>query len=245
MTVAVANSPRVSGAASSPVRMALGAIPWLAGVSGPTLDALAAHAMLHRLPAGALAFEQAETPAFAQFLVSGRLKLSGIREPAEAVIDIVQPFDLVLPAAVISGQPYLLRGRVFEEAQLVLVAADAFRAALSSDSAFGGAVLGFVALQLRRQLRAAKSFRLRSAEERVAAYLNDLIPADAGPADVTLSFDKSEIASHLAMTRETFSRSLASLSAHGVRTDGRRLSIADIASFRARFPYDPLIDGAD
>ena len=65
--------PRTSRAKNSPAREALGSIPWLAEVSEPTLDALAAHAMLHRLPAGSMAFEQAETPAFAMFLVSGSL----------------------------------------------------------------------------------------------------------------------------------------------------------------------------
>ena len=103
--------PRTSRAKNSPSREALGSIPWLAEVSEPTLDALAAHAMLHRLPAGSMAFEQAETPAFALFLVSGSLKLLGVREQTEAVIDVAQPFDLVLPAAVIADQPYLLRAR--------------------------------------------------------------------------------------------------------------------------------------
>ena len=245
MSLAIASPARASRPKNSPTREALGSIPWLAEVSDRTLDALAAQAMLHRLPAGSMAFEQAETPAFAQLLVSGSLKLLGVRDQTQAVIEIAKPFDLVLPAAVITGQPYLLRGLVFEEAQLLLIAADPFREAMASDNALCRAVLGFVATQLRRQLRSAKSFRLRSAEERVAAYLLDIIQAESGPAEVTLTVDKSEIASHLGMTRETFSRTLNALSAHGVRTDGRRLSIADVATFHARFPFDPFIDGAD
>ena len=245
MSLAIARPTRASHSKPSPAREALGSIPWLAEVSERTLDALAAQAMLHRLPAGSMAFEQAETPAFVQFLVSGSLKLLAVRDQTEAVIEIAQAFDLILPAAVITGQPYLLRGRVFEEAQLLLIAAGPFREAMTSDNALCRAVLGFVALQLRRQLRSAKSFRLRSAEERVAAYLIDLIRAESGPAEVTLMIDKSEIASHLGMTRETFSRTLSGLSAHGVRTDGRRLNVIDVAAFRARFPFDPFIDGAD
>jgi CRP/FNR family transcriptional activator FtrB len=161
------------------------------------------------------------------------------------VIDVAQPFDFVLAAAVIAGQPYLLSARAFEDAQLLLIAADPFRSAMASDNALCRTVLGFVATQLRRQLRVAKSFRLRSAEERVAAYILDQIQRDEGAAELTLAAEKNEIASHLGMTRETFSRTLSSLSFQGVSTDGRRLRVADVAAFRERFPSDPFIDGAE
>jgi CRP/FNR family transcriptional activator FtrB len=228
----------------SPTRQALDAIPWL-DAGAATREALAAQAMLHRLPAGALAFDQAETPAFALFLLAGSLKLVGVRGETEAVIEIVRPFDLVLPAAVVTGQPYLLRARVFEEAQLLLIGAEAFRAALVSDNAFCRAALAFVSSQLRRQVRATKGFRMRNAEERVAAYLIGLLSRDEGEEGIALTLDKGEIAAHLGMTRETFSRALTGLSAYGLRVEGRRLSISDVAAFRARFPSDPFIDGPE
>jgi CRP/FNR family transcriptional activator FtrB len=229
----------------SPARQALDAIPWLGETAAATREALAAQAMMHRLPVGALAFDQAEAPAFALFLLGGSLKLVGVRGESEAVIEIVRPFDLVLPAAVVTGQPYLLRARVFEEAQLLLVGAEAFRAALERDNAFCRAVLAFVSTQLRRQLRATKGFRMRSAEERVAAYVLGLLGREETAAEIALALDKGEIAAHLGMTRETFSRTLAGLSAHGLRVEGRRLRIADVAALRARFPADPFIDGSD
>jgi CRP/FNR family transcriptional activator FtrB len=152
---------------------------------------------------------------------------------------------MVLPAAVVAGQPYLLRARVVEEAQLLLVSAERFRAALAQDNALCRAVLTAVSLQLRRQLRAAKSFRMRSAEERVAAYVCGLVRGSGGPAEIALPTEKSEIAAHLGMTRETFSRTLSRLAEHGVSVDGRRVAVADVAAFRARFPRDPFIDGED
>ena len=60
-----------------------------------------------------------------------------------------------------------------------------------------------------------------------------------------MAAEKSEIASHLGMTRETFSRTLSSLSFQGVSTDGRRLRVADVAAFQERFPSDPFIDDAE
>jgi CRP/FNR family transcriptional regulator, transcriptional activator FtrB len=238
-------SPISAEAELSPARRALDSIPWLSEVAAPTRERLAAQAMLHRLPAGAMVFEQAETPAFALFLISGALKLVGVRGATEAVIEIVRPFEMALPAAVVTAHPYLLRARVLEEAQVLLIGAERFREELAQDVALSNAVLVCVSAQLRRQLRAAKSFRMRSAEERVAAYLAGLIAAAAGPAEIALTMDKSEIAAHLGMTRETFSRTLSGLSAHGVTVDGRRVAIHDAAAFRARFPTDPFIDGED
>lgn len=229
----------------SPARQALDAVPWLSQVGAATRDRLAAQAMLHRLPAGAMVFEQAEKPAFALFLIAGALKLVGVRGTSEAVIEIVRPFEMVLPAAVVSGQPYLLRARVLEEAQILVIGAERFRSELGADNALCGAVLMCVSAQLRRQLRAAKSFRMRSAEERVAAYLGALAPQRDGAAEIALTMDKSEIAAHLGMTRETFSRTLSGLAAQGVSVEGKRLRIADMQAFRARFPNDPYIDGED
>jgi CRP/FNR family transcriptional activator FtrB len=238
--------PRLAEAVPhSPARQALDAIPWLAPVGAVTRQRLAEQSLIHRLPAGAMVFEQAETPAFALFLIAGSLKLVGVRGPAEAVIEAVRPFDMALPAAVVTGQPYLLRARVLEEAQILLVGAERFRAELARDNALCSAVLAHVSMQLRRQMRAAKSFRMRNAEERVAAYLGGLVLAAEGSAEIALTMDKSEIAAHLGMTRETFSRTLSGLAAQGVKVDGRKLRIADMAAFRARFPIDPFIDGAD
>ncbi len=236
-------SPVAVDTALSPARRALDAIPWLSTVKAATRQRLADQALLHHLPAGAMVFEQAETPAFALFLIGGALKLVGVRGQSEAVIETVGPFDLALPAAVVTGQPYLLRARVLEDAHILLVGAERFRAELAQDNAFCSAVLTFVSQQLRRQLRAAKSFRMRNAEERVAAYLAGLVDNASGPAEIALTMDKSEIAAHLGMTRETFSRTLSGLGAHGVKVNGSRLSIADVAAFRARFPIDPFIDG--
>ncbi len=52
-------------------RESLQEIAWLRGIPPKTLDALAAQAVLHRVPTGSLLFEQAEIPVFAQFLLAG------------------------------------------------------------------------------------------------------------------------------------------------------------------------------
>jgi CRP/FNR family transcriptional activator FtrB len=225
-------------------REALQEIAWLQDVPRNTLDALAAEAVLHRMPAGSLVFEQAETPTFAQFLLAGSIELLGVRDQVETLLELLQPVDLIIPAAVIGGQPYLMRARVYEEAHLLLIRVEAFRQAMASDHTLCRTVLGCLVAQFRRQIRVAKKLKLRSADERVGCYLVALLHHDDGATTIRLPIEKHLIASQLGMTRETFSRALSRMAKFGIRVVGEALHIDDAAAARARFVLDPLIDGA-
>ena len=234
-----------SADAVSTPRAALSATPWLALVPADTLDRLAEHSVLHRVSAGSMLFEQAETPAFALFLMGGSIELLGVRGAEETPVEFVRAIDLLLPAAVLNRQPYLLRARVLDEAQLLMIHADALRHAVGADHALCLAVLACQAAQFRRQVKQAKNSRLRTAEERVGAYLLALVEG-AGPGQqVRLPLEKRQIASHLGMTRETFSRTLAAMAQHGLRVAGDTVLVEDATTARARFPFDPLIDGTE
>ena len=226
-------------------RAALAAIDWLRDVPGATLDALAAQSVLHRMPAGSQLFEQAETPAFAQFLLAGCVELLGICDRNEILVELVRPADLLLPAAVLSRQPYLLRARVLEEARLLMVQAEAFRAAVAADHALCLAVLACQAAQFRRQVKRAKNVSLRSAEERVGCHLLGLATAGTPGTPARLKLEKRLIASQLGMTRETFSRALAAVARHGLMLDGDIVTVTDPDAAHAQFRLDPLIDGPE
>ena len=237
-------SIEVQRAPESPLE-ALRRIPWLGAVSGIILKGLAEQAVLHRAPARVQLFEQAETPGFAQFLLAGAIALLAVRGAEERLIEVVRPPDLVLPAAVLSRQPYLVRARVQEEALLLLVTADAFRRAVATDQALCLAVLACQAAQFRRQVKLAKAIRLRSAEERIGAYLVALCEANDGAAAILLPTEKRLIASQLGMTRETFSRALPAIASRGLSVLGNMVHVHDLEAARAFFPPDPLIDGPE
>jgi len=231
--------------AAPSARTALGETPWLGGVPTATLDRLAELAVLHRMPAASTLFEQAETASFAHLLVSGSVALLGVSGTAETLIELVRPVDLLLPAAVLSRQPFLARARVLEEAHLVLIQAEAFRDAIATDHALCLAVLGCQAAQFRRQIKLAKNLKLRSAEERVGCYLLGLVLEAPPNAPVRLPMEKRLIAWQLGMTRETFSRILAVMEQYGLRVVGDMVEVVDAAPLRARFRLDPQIDGPE
>ncbi len=226
-------------------REALAQTPWLAAVSNDTLDRLAGNAVLHRVPASSMLFDQAEQAAFAQILMTGSVEMLGVLDKGETRIELVHAVDLLLPAAVLTRQPYLLRARVLDEAYLLMIRADAFRAALIEDHALCLAVLACQAAQFRRQVKQAKNIRMRSAEERVGCYLLRLHRNAPPGAAVHLPLNKRQIASELGMTRETFSRTLGMVARHGVRVDRDTVVIEDPEAAGARFRLDPLIDGPE
>jgi len=224
---------------------ALRSVPWLGDVAAATMERLAGHAMVIRLPKGAQIFDQAEVPSFAQFLLAGSIELLAVRGEEETLVELVRPVDALLPAAVLGASPYLVRARVREDAVLLLVQAEAFRAAVVSDQALCLAMLACQSTQFRRQMKLAKAIRLRSAEERVGSFLLALAEAQPANGEIRLPLEKRQIASQLGMTRETLSRTLPAMCDHGLRVVGDTLFVDDVAAARAAFPYDPLIDGRD
>lgn len=224
-------------------REALARTPWLSAVPDATLDMLAAQAVLHWVPAGSQVFEQADIPSFALLLIAGGIELLAVRNQQETLIEWVRAPDLLLPAAVLNRQAYLLRARVSDEAGIVMIHAEGFRRAVARDHALCLATLACQAAQFRRQVRHAKNIRQRSAEERVGCYLLGLANAAAGSgAVVRLPLERRLIASHLGMTRETLSRAFVSVARHGLRVRGDVVIVMDRDAASARFPLDPLID---
>lgn len=226
-------------------REALAATPWLAAVTDATLDLLASHAVLHGLPAGSMLFEQAETSAFMLSVISGCVAMLGVRGTDETLVELVRPVDLLLPAAVLNRQPYLMRARALEDVRILMIQAETFQRAVAADHALCLAVLACEAVHFRRQVKHAKNLKLRSAEERVGYYLLKLVEATSPATTLHLPLEKRLIASQLGMTRETFSRTLAALAGHGLRVEGDHVIVEDFAAAQARFPLDPLIDGPE
>jgi CRP/FNR family transcriptional activator FtrB len=231
-----------SSVAATP-RDVLADTEWLRCVPSVALDLLSKHAVLHRMPSGSTLFEEAETPSFALLLVSGSVELLAVRGAEETLVEFVQAPDLLLPAAVLNNQPYLLRARVLHDARLVLIQAENFRDAVATDHALCLAVLACQAAQFRRQIKHAKNLQLRSAEERVGCYLMKLVQGAAPGTPVKLPLEKRLIASQLGITRETFSRTLQIITRHGLRIEGEIVFVEDITAAQARFKLDPLVDG--
>jgi CRP/FNR family transcriptional activator FtrB len=220
-------------------------VPLFRSLSESTRARLQRVTMVHSLAAGTILFEQGVVPNFQVVVLSGSVQLFGKSiDRREVLIEVVRAPDLVIPAAVVSGAPYLMQARVPEASRFLLIQAEAFRTAVAVDPQLAQAVLIGLAEQFRRMVRQIKNLKLRSATQRVGCYVLALSARQGTLDQAVFPYEKHLIASELGITRESFSRALASLDKSGLKIDGQKIAILDRERLAAECVPDPLIDGS-
>lgn len=226
--------------------MAPDQLPLFRGLPASRRTDLLRSAMVHSVPSGTVLFEQGDVPNFQLIVLAGSAQLFGrSAEGREVLIEAVRAPDLIIPAAVVTGAPYLMQARVPEPSRFLLIHAAAFRAAVDADPLLAHAVIGSLAQQFRRMVRQIKNLKLRTATQRVGCYILALSKRQGTPDRAVLPFEKTLIASELGITRESFSRALSSLGKSGIRVHGQTIAILDAPRLAAECTPDPLIDGAE
>lgn len=226
-------------------RMEPEALPLFDRLGPSARSRLLERTVVHAVPAGTVIFEQGAIPTFLHAVLSGAVHLFGRSSDGdEVLIEVVEPLDLVLPAAVATASPYLTEGRTLNPSRLAMIEAGAFRAAVAAEPALAEAVIASLSGQFRRMVRQIKNLKLRTANQRVGCYVLELARRQ-GSETVVLPYEKRLIASELGMTRESFSRALAVLQRNGLAVRGEALAIVDRPRLEAAARPDPLIDGDD
>jgi len=217
------------------------------GLTAATRAELSRNAVQHYVAAGTVLFEQGEVPNFQYVVLSGAIHLFGrSAEGREVLIETVVAPDLVIPAAVVMGAPYLMRAKAPVPSRLLLIHAAAFRTAVANDAVLAQAVIGSLAGQFRRMVRQIKNLKLRTASQRAGCYILALSKRQGSSGRITLPYGKNLIASELGITRESFSRALAALQDTGcIRVEDETVFILNAARLAADCMPDPLIDEAE
>jgi CRP/FNR family transcriptional activator FtrB len=218
-------------------------LPLFAALPASSRAELLQNAVLHTVTPGTVLFEQGEMPTFQHVVVAGSVHLLGRSSAGrEVLIEVVEPPDLIIPAAVATGAPYLMRAHVPEPSRLLLIQASVFRKAVLREPLLAQEVIGSLAGQFRRLVRQVKNLKLRTATERVGCYLLALSERQGTPHQAILPYEKTLIASQLGMTRESFSRALASLHPDGLAVQDETITIRDPGHLATVCGLDPLID---
>ena len=221
-------------------------LPLFRGLPTSRRTALLQNAMVHSVSSGTVLFEQGDVPNFQLIVLAGSTQLFGrSAEGREVLIEAVRAPDLIIPAAVLTGAPYLMQARVPEPSRFLLIHAAAFRAAVEAEPLLAHAAIGSLAAQFRRMVRQIKNLKLRTSTQRVGCYLLALSKRQGTPDRAVLPFEKTLIASELGITRESFSRALSSLSNSGIRVNGQTVVIHDAPRLAAECGFNPVTDGPD
>jgi CRP/FNR family transcriptional activator FtrB len=209
-------------------------IPLFRGLNETLLRKIAGIATLVAVPPGEVLQQRGVSPADLQFLLEGRVTLTGaVADGSSAVIDVLQPVAGISPAAVLANMPCPVAAQAVVASIVLFIAAVPMRALLAQAPALAASLMQSVASELDALVRQVVDLKLRSAPQRLGCYLLGLVAeSDAMHADFRLPFDKGLLAARLGCRQENLSRAFATLREIGVETHGARVILHDIPALR-------------
>lgn len=203
-------------------------LPLFQQMSEQAFGELMAQSMLQRFPARAELIREGELPDFLYVVVEGAVDLYATRDAEETTIDIVYPSSSFILAAVMRDEPYLKSARTLVPSQILMVPSQVVRDAFNRHPAFARGIVDELAARYRAVTRVLKNDRMRSSTERLANWILGMAQR-SGANEFELPLEKRKLASFLGMTPESYSRSIAALEKHGVRSHGPLITISDPA----------------
>lgn len=162
-------------------------------------------------------------------VLSGRVALvSNSAHSQYAILDILDPLDIIMPATVLEPMAYPLSAVAIESSRIASIPLATVRAVMERDPALVALLTQSIAESWRRKVGQLKDQRLLSAPQRFAAYLMRLAGTRHGRTSFDIGEDRKTLASLLGMTPENLSRTIGQLREIGVVLNGRHVEIADV-----------------
>lgn len=220
----------------------LAEIPLFAELSAAGRNMLLSDATFARVPSGEMILKAGELPDALIVLLDGLVELMDAVETFEATILLLKPVTCFITAAVLRDEPLLTSARAAQPCTIVRVPARSVRDLVAQDAGFARAIAADLSLNYRNAIRELKNMRMRTAFQRLVAWILAMRELSSTPSEVRLPYNKALLAARLGMSPETLSRDLARLGGHGVAVQGRVLKISDAMRLRQLIHRDDLCD---
>jgi CRP/FNR family transcriptional activator FtrB len=166
-------------------------------------------------------------PDFLHVLIDGMVEIFSEQNRDTAGISLVRPVTTLILAAIVVDQPYLNSARTLSDSRVLLLPADRVRDVFGRDASFARSMVTELALAYRGAVKKLKGQMTRSGSERLANWILSETARSGHDGGLVIPFDRATLASHMGMTRENLSRSLAQLADHGLRIRGREIRVND------------------
>lgn len=213
------------------VRSMLRQLPYFAYVTGSSLDELARKAVRRTYGPGTMIFLEGESSAGLWIVEAGRVKAYKLSpDGQEYILRFFGPGDTFNDLAALDNAPNAASAMAVTDVTAWVIPVAAFTEALRDDHALSLAVIQGLVGRVRHLVGQVEDLALRPVTARLAHFLLEQIddPTLAHPA-VT----RALIASHLATTPESISRSLRVLEEAGaIRFDRQRIIISQVDVLR-------------
>ena len=218
------------------------ALPLFSGMQEAHFETLIGAGYLQRFPQRVVLIHEGERPDFLHVLVEGSVEFFSASRGRETTLSFLKPPGAFILAAVVLDQLYLKSARTMESSVVVLIPAEAVRDVFDKDPAFARAVVAELALRYRGVVKDLKNQRLRTSLERLANWILAHDAQIGRPGSFRLPIEKKALANLLGMRPENLSRSFGELADLGVKVDGAKVTIVDMAALTEFAKPDRLID---
>jgi CRP/FNR family transcriptional regulator len=195
------------------------------------IAAVAARTVIRRFSAGELLFSEGEPCAGLYVVASGRVRIfktsSGGREQ---VLTIEGPGSSIAELPVFDGDAYPASAAAVEEAQVLFVSRNDFRACCLEHPEVALKVLQVVGGRLRRLVGIIEELSFTTVRHRLIAWLLREAQTNGRPNKPGTVFElhisHQELATHIGTVRELVSRNMARLQAQGlIQIKGREITV--------------------
>ncbi len=208
--------------------------PFYAAAGEAAMAELIRRSFVQLLPRGTVVFEQDGPAEFLHILLAGSVGLQARAETGgKTVVEIFGAGEVFLAPALLLRLPYLASAVALTEVRIMMVPGEPVLEALRRDLRLAQAMNELLARHWRMMVDQVVDLKLRSAEARVARFIEHRVPPESGAGIAALPEPRSALAARLGMTPETLSRSLAALEESGrLRRTGGGASVADSGALR-------------
>lgn len=211
-------------------------------VSEATFARATEPSFLQYFPAGTRLLEENHPADFLYIILDGLIEMYSDRAGSETVLEILEPVNLFIIAAVLNNDICLQSARSLTASRILMIPATVVRTLMTQDVAFMKAIVFELACAYRRTIRELKNQKVRSGSERLANWLLSEYKRNGSKDEFDIRVEKRILAMRLGMTPENLSRNFLTLQAHGVRSNNYRIKISDVFSLMKFAKQSPLID---
>ena len=209
--------------------------------------AIAEHAVARTLGSRRVVFWQGDPCTHLHVVVEGAVKLTVGAEQRQNVLDFVGPGGVFGEEAVFSGDDHQTTASTLARTVLIAIEAAPFSRLAQHAPRAAWAMLNGLSRRVTRLSRHMERLTSLSAEQRLAAYLlsgahvfadgNGRWRGRASGVDTAVGPSRRDLASHLAVTPETLSRTIAIFRSRSWIEAGRRgISVTDEAALASLLP---------
>lgn len=208
-------------------------------LDAPEIEAFAARAQIRRFSTGELLFSEREPCTGLYVVAAGRVRIFKTSPTGrEQVLAIEGPGSSIAELPVFDGGTYPASAAAIDEAQLLFVSREDFRACCLEHPEVALKVLQVVGARLRRLVGIIEELSFTTLRHRLIAWLLREAQVHGHPSGVGTTFELKlshhELASHIGTVRELVSRNMSRLQAQGlIQMHGREITILDPAGLEA------------